>query len=167
MKSTGALNRTVRQIETGISEGRWLAGERLPAERALAESLGVSRATVREAIGRLVSKGLLESRHGSGVYLLGNKPVGTAAPWMQLIAETPPLRSETLEFRMVFECAAARFAAQRASAQQVERFEGILSACRRPCGRPMSTRKRVPIANSTPCSRRPRTTACWTSSMPA
>ncbi|NIF69244.1 FadR family transcriptional regulator [Burkholderia sp. Ap-962] len=126
MKSTGALNRTVRQIETGISEGQWLAGERLPAERALAESLGVSRATVREAIGRLVSKGLLESRHGSGVYLLGNKPVGTAAPWMQLIAETPPLRSETLEFRMVFECAAARFAAQRASAQQVERFEGIL-----------------------------------------
>jgi len=126
MKSTGALNQTVRQIETGIAEGRWLAGGRLPAERALAEAFGVSRATVREAIARLVSKGLLETRHGSGVYLLGNKPVGIAAPWMQLIAETPPLRSETLEFRLVFECAAARFAAQRASARQMEQFEALL-----------------------------------------
>jgi GntR family transcriptional repressor for pyruvate dehydrogenase complex len=49
---------------------------------------------------------------------------------LQLIADTPPLRSETLEFRLVFECAAARFAAQRASQRELERFETILERMR-------------------------------------
>ncbi|WP_343666417.1 FadR/GntR family transcriptional regulator [Paraburkholderia tropica] len=129
-KNTGALAQTVRRIETGIQEGRWQADERLPSERALAESYGVSRATVREAIGRLASKGVLETRRGSGVYLLRAKPTGLAAPWLQLIADTPPLRSETLEFRLVFECAAARFAALRSSAHELERFETILERMR-------------------------------------
>ncbi|WLE63328.1 FadR family transcriptional regulator [Burkholderia plantarii] len=125
-RNTGALASTVRRIETGITEGRWRANERLPSERALAEAFGVSRATIREAIARLASKGLLETRRGSGVYLLGAKPAALAAPWLQLISETPPLRTETLEFRLVFECAAARFAAQRSSQRELEKFEAIL-----------------------------------------
>jgi GntR family transcriptional repressor for pyruvate dehydrogenase complex len=129
-RSTSALSRTVRGIESGIQEGRWQADERLPSERALAESFGVSRATVREAIARLASKGLLEARHGSGIYLLQRKPAALSAPWLQLIADTPPLRSETLEFRLVFECAAARFAAQRSSQWELERFATILERMR-------------------------------------
>ncbi|WP_233834791.1 FadR/GntR family transcriptional regulator [Paraburkholderia sp. ZP32-5] len=124
------LSRTIRSIESGIQDGRWQAGERLPSERALAESFGVSRATVREAIARLASNGLLEARHGSGVYLLQRKPATLSAPWLQLIADTPPLRSETLEFRLVFECAAARFAAQRSSQREVEHFAAILEHMR-------------------------------------
>jgi GntR family transcriptional repressor for pyruvate dehydrogenase complex len=122
--------RAIRSIESGIYEGRWQADERLPSERALAESFGVSRATVREAIARLASKGLVEARHGSGVYLLRSKPAALSAPWLQLIADTPPLRSETLEFRLVFECAAARFAAQRSSQRELERFETIVERMR-------------------------------------
>jgi GntR family transcriptional repressor for pyruvate dehydrogenase complex len=129
-RSTSALARTVRSLESGIQEGRWQADERLPSERALAESLGVSRATVREAIARLASKGLVEARHGSGVYLLRSRPAALSAPWLQLITDTPPLRSETLEFRLVFECAAARFAAQRSSHRELERFETILERMR-------------------------------------
>jgi GntR family transcriptional regulator, transcriptional repressor for pyruvate dehydrogenase complex len=125
-RSTSALARTIRSIESGIQEGRWHADERLPSERTLAESFGVSRATVREAIARLASKGLLEARHGSGVYLLRSRPAALSAPWLQLIADTPPLRSETLEFRLVFECATARFAAQRSSHRELERFQTIL-----------------------------------------
>lgn len=126
LKPASTLAQTVRRIETGVLEGSWRVDERLPSERALAESFGVSRSTVREAIQRLVSKGVLESRHGSGVYLLRQKPAGLAAPWLQLIAETPPLRSETLEFRLVFECAAARFAAQRCSQRDLDAFEALL-----------------------------------------
>jgi GntR family transcriptional repressor for pyruvate dehydrogenase complex len=44
-------------------------GARLPAERALAELLGVSRPALREATSRLVARGLLEVRRGSGTYL--------------------------------------------------------------------------------------------------
>jgi GntR family transcriptional regulator, transcriptional repressor for pyruvate dehydrogenase complex len=126
LKGTGAVAQTVRRIETEIREGRWHTDKRLPSERALAGSFGVSRATIREAIARLATRGILETRHGSGVYLLRSKPASLTAPWFQLIADTPPLRSETLEFRLVFECAAARFAAQRSSARELERFQTIL-----------------------------------------
>lgn len=128
--SGGAQAQTIRRIEKGIQEGRWQADERLPSERTLAESFGVSRTTVREAIARLASKGVLETRRGSGVYLLSPKPARLAAPWLQLIVDAPPLRSETLEFRLVFECAAARFAAQRASQWDMEKFEAILERMR-------------------------------------
>ncbi|KML19711.1 MULTISPECIES: FadR/GntR family transcriptional regulator [Burkholderia] len=130
MRSAGALAQTIKRIEMGIQEGRWGAGERLPSERTLAESFGVSRTTVREAVARLASRGILETRRGSGVYLLSPKPARLAAPWLQLIVDTPPLRSETLEFRLVFECAAVRFAAQRASERDLEKFEAILARMR-------------------------------------
>jgi GntR family transcriptional repressor for pyruvate dehydrogenase complex len=122
----GVLGQTVRTLEARILEGRWALNARLPSERALAGSFGVSRSTMREAIQRLVSKGLLEPRRGSGVYVVQRRPVGLAAPWLQLIDEHPPLRAETLEFRLVFECAAARFAAQRSTTNEMESFAAIL-----------------------------------------
>src|SRR4051794_11915051 len=45
-------------------------GDRLPAERSLAEGLGVSRTSVRQAIVALEAQGLVEVRHGGGTYLL-------------------------------------------------------------------------------------------------
>ncbi|PXW24735.1 FadR/GntR family transcriptional regulator [Paraburkholderia caballeronis] len=124
------LTRTLRQLEEGILRGEWTVDTRLPAERALATTLAVSRSTVREAIQRLVSKGLLETRPGSGVYVARRRPTGIAAPWLQLISESPPLRDETLEFRMVFECAAARFAAHRATHDEHRALERILCRMR-------------------------------------
>ncbi|MDE1929688.1 MAG: GntR family transcriptional regulator, partial [Burkholderiales bacterium] len=53
-------------LETRILEGSLKPGDRLPAERALAAELGVSRPSLREAIQKLVSKGLLVTRHGGG-----------------------------------------------------------------------------------------------------
>jgi GntR family transcriptional repressor for pyruvate dehydrogenase complex len=53
-------------------------------------------------------------------------PVTVASPWLQLIAEHPPLREETLEFRMVFECAAARFAAQRSTPDELHKLESLV-----------------------------------------
>ena len=125
-KTRSVLTHTVRQIEEGIVRGDWSVDARLPAERTLAATLRVSRSTVREAVQRLVSKGLLETRPGSGVYVARRKPAGIAAPWLQLISESPPLREETLEFRLVFECAAVRFAAQRASRDEQQALERIL-----------------------------------------
>jgi GntR family transcriptional repressor for pyruvate dehydrogenase complex len=133
-KTVGVLGQTVRRLEERILEGTWDVAARLPSERSLAESFDVSRSTVREAIQRLVSKGLLETKRGSGVYVMRKKPVGLAAPWLQLIAENPPLRAETLEFRLVFECAAARFAAQRSTQKELEQLEAILLRMRTAVG---------------------------------
>jgi GntR family transcriptional repressor for pyruvate dehydrogenase complex len=56
----------VRRIEAELSGGRIAVGERLPAERSLAEQLGVSRASVREAIRVLEAMGIVRTAAGSG-----------------------------------------------------------------------------------------------------
>ncbi|MBR9764046.1 MAG: GntR family transcriptional regulator, partial [Rhodobacteraceae bacterium] len=58
-----------RQIELLILRGILRPGERLPAERDLAERMEVSRPSLREALADLQARGLLESRAGSGVYV--------------------------------------------------------------------------------------------------
>jgi GntR family transcriptional regulator, transcriptional repressor for pyruvate dehydrogenase complex len=52
-----------------LARGHYQPGDRLPSERELAEGLGLSRPTLREAIRRLTEAGLLESRRGSGTYV--------------------------------------------------------------------------------------------------
>jgi GntR family transcriptional repressor for pyruvate dehydrogenase complex len=59
----------VRQIEQLILRGILRPGERLPSERDLAEKLGVSRPSLRDAIAELAENGLLVSRAGSGVFV--------------------------------------------------------------------------------------------------
>ncbi|MGI3165119.1 FadR/GntR family transcriptional regulator [Pseudooceanicola sp. 200-1SW] len=58
-----------RQIELLILRGILRPGERLPAERELAERMQVSRPSLREALADLQTRGLLEARAGSGVYV--------------------------------------------------------------------------------------------------
>lgn len=58
--------RVLAQIEADLAAGRWGLGERLPGERALAEELGVSRPSVREAIRILEAAGILRTAVGSG-----------------------------------------------------------------------------------------------------
>lgn len=61
------------QLETHlhalIAEGVWNPGEKIPPERAFAENVGVSRATVRQAVSALVQQGVLERRQGSGTFV--------------------------------------------------------------------------------------------------
>ena len=59
-----------RRIEDLLLRGLYKAGDRIPPEAALVTSLGVSRVTVRAALARLVGRGLLERRQGSGTFLV-------------------------------------------------------------------------------------------------
>src|SRR6056300_821594 len=74
--TAGKLSQAVRhQIEELILRGILRPGERLPSERELAERMGVSRPSLREAIADLQEKGLLSSRAGAGIFVadvLGN-----------------------------------------------------------------------------------------------
>ena len=65
-RSYQKLTERLRQF---MEEGHFRDGDKLPPERALAESFGVSRSSVREAIRALAEKGLLESRQGDGTYV--------------------------------------------------------------------------------------------------
>jgi DNA-binding FadR family transcriptional regulator len=53
-----------------VRTGEWALGSKLPSEAALAVELGVGRSTVREAVRGLASQGILEPRHGSGVFVI-------------------------------------------------------------------------------------------------
>ena len=62
-------DQVARLLETEIRDGRLQPGDRLPTEAVLVEQFGVSRTVIREALSRLKSVGLIESRQGSGVYV--------------------------------------------------------------------------------------------------
>jgi GntR family transcriptional regulator len=55
-----------------IAQGRWKLGQRLPSEKELCEHYGVSRTTVRQAVGNLVANGLLYHAKGKGTFV-GNR----------------------------------------------------------------------------------------------
>ena len=57
-------------MEDLLLRGRYKVGDRVPPEAELVESLGVSRVTVRAGLARLVERGVLERRQGSGTFLV-------------------------------------------------------------------------------------------------
>lgn len=122
-----AVEAVRRQMEVQLLQGAWCAGMRIPSERKLAEQMGVSRATVREAISRLVARDMLASRPGSGVYVTDRLQAGLTSPWKQMLVDHPELRWDTLEFRLELEGAAAYFAALRATGQDLEALERIVA----------------------------------------
>src|SRR5690242_1909387 len=61
--------RLVEHLRAYVVEAGLSAGDRLPSERDLAERLGVSRASVRQAIVALEVQGVLEVKHGGGTFL--------------------------------------------------------------------------------------------------
>jgi GntR family transcriptional repressor for pyruvate dehydrogenase complex len=66
VRGTNAFEATVEQLGTAIRLGAFAEGDRLPPERVLAGSMGVSRATLREAIAALRQAGLVSTRSGRG-----------------------------------------------------------------------------------------------------
>ncbi|REE95815.1 PLP-dependent aminotransferase family protein [Thermomonospora umbrina] len=70
----------IAQLRTAVREGRLTAGERLPASRALATTLGVSRTVVMDAFAQLYAEGWLDGRHGSGTYVADVHPVPPPPP---------------------------------------------------------------------------------------
>ncbi|MFB7273100.1 FadR/GntR family transcriptional regulator [Streptomyces sp. NPDC056244] len=93
-----------------VIEGNLGAGDRLPAERELAQRLGVSRASVKQAIVVLEVQGLVEVRHGGGTYLTRN---GLDPEPVERLVERKRLLPEVLEAREALETKLAELAAER------------------------------------------------------
>ncbi|WP_068828289.1 FCD domain-containing protein [Pseudomonas sp. BMS12] len=122
----------VSQLEAMILEGTLKAGERLPAERQLAERFGVSRPSLREAIQKLVARGLLVSRQGGGNYVAAQLGSTFSDPLLQLLEDNPDAQRDLLEFRHTLEGSCAYYAALRATPVDHERLRSAyesLQAC--------------------------------------
>ena len=105
----------VERLEAMILEGSLKAGERLPAERALAEQFGVSRPSLREAIQKLAARGLLVSRQGGGTFVAETLGSTFSDPLLHLLENSVEAQRDLLEFRHTLEGACAFYAAQRAT----------------------------------------------------
>ncbi|MCF8208756.1 MAG: FCD domain-containing protein [Rhodoferax sp.] len=117
-----------KDLELRILEGSLKPGDRLPAERHLAVEFSVSRPTLREAIQKLVSKGLLFTRHGGGTVVTDRLEATFADPWQDMLRGHPLLQSDLLEFRHMLEGEAARLAAERATEADIARIDAAFEA---------------------------------------
>ncbi|MBC3258314.1 GntR family transcriptional regulator [Pseudomonas paralactis] len=118
----------VEQLEGMILEGTLKSGERLPAERALAEQFGVSRPSLREAIQKLAAKGLLVSRQGGGNYVVDSLGSTFSDPLLHLLENNPEAQRDLLEFRQTLEASGAYYAALRATEVDRERLTAAFEA---------------------------------------
>ena len=118
---TSLADSAADSIRTEIAAGRWAIGSRIPIEPQLAQLLGVSRGTVREAVKTLVSRGLLEVRQGSGTYVRSGFDPSSSLQKMRLAS----LRDQ-FEVRRALEVEAARLAALRHTAKDLRRLHTLL-----------------------------------------
>ena len=102
---------TVEQLATAIRLGVFVVGEQLPPERDLAERLGVSRNTLREAIAALRDSGLVTTRRGRGGGTLVTH-AGHDEATLSSVRHGAALE-DALDYRRVVEPGAARLAATR------------------------------------------------------
>jgi GntR family transcriptional regulator, transcriptional repressor for pyruvate dehydrogenase complex len=105
-------SQVARMISDEILAGRLQVGDRLPTERELGETFGVSRNVVREAIARLRFEGAVEPRQGSGVFVLGNH-ANSALRLDTEILRDRSLFANLFELRSILEVEAAGLAAGR------------------------------------------------------
>ena len=108
------------QIRTLIECNGLDVGSRLPTERELAESFGVSRATIRQAEAELQALGVVEIKTGSGAYVLGN-----AASSGEALPDITAL--ELTEARSLLESEAAALAAVHITDRELARLEECIS----------------------------------------
>jgi len=111
-----------RRLHAMLAAGELREGDRLPPERALAESFRVSRGCVREAVRTLAEKGLLESRPGDGTYVCESRPGQLA---QALDAQRHRLR-DILELRRVVEPGVAALAALRATRKDIDALKILI-----------------------------------------
>jgi len=107
-----------RQIADLIECGELRPGSKMPTDRELVDRLGVSRATIREAIIALEISGFVENRFGAGAFVSHNLPESSA-----LSKVSGPGPFELLEARMLVEGEIAFLASQSITDEQLSRME--------------------------------------------
>ncbi len=115
------------QLRRSILEGEYAYEERLPAERSLAESFGVSRGTIRSVLDLLEQQNLVTRQVGSGTYVTHRDITNQ----QEISSVTSPL--EMVEVRIAIEPQMVRLAIANASSRDLEALRDALRQCEE-CG---------------------------------
>lgn len=119
------------RIRTMLASGELTPGDRLPAERRLAEAFGVSRNSVREAIRVLTNQGLIVSKVGSGTYVADVKGEEFAAALAGVVALGRKRLADIFQVRLLLEPQIARLAATNRTSEDLAELATILQAQRK------------------------------------
>jgi DNA-binding FadR family transcriptional regulator len=119
------------QLEQYVLRGGYRPGDKLPSEREFTALLGFSRTAVREAVKQLSQQGLIRSSVGRGLFMAEHSTAALAASIDTALHLGGGRAGDVMEMRHILGTAAARLAAQRATAddlrtmsQAVEEMEG-------------------------------------------
>ncbi|WP_415718269.1 FadR/GntR family transcriptional regulator [Maridesulfovibrio sp.] len=115
-----------RQIAELIESGNLKKGDKLPAERALAEKFKVSRSSIREAIKSLAQKNLVESRRGDGTYILTDMDADIFDAFIAAFSDQKKRISDIFQFRKIIEPEIAALAAASMDDETLNRLKVII-----------------------------------------
>jgi GntR family transcriptional repressor for pyruvate dehydrogenase complex len=113
-------SQVVEQIRQLIKDGELMPGDQLLPERELAEQLGVSRTSVRQALGVLEGMGVIEITPRDGAYVRHRSLEGAVESLTQLLFQEREHVAHAFEVRQIIETQAVRLAAMRRSEADIE-----------------------------------------------
>lgn len=120
-------DRLARQIRGLIQSGGYQPGDRLPAIMEMARRFGVGHPTMREALKRLETMGVVQIRHGSGVYVTRSEEVLVLATPDYAGTVTRKLLLDLLQTRMSLELQSVDAAAQHATPDHLREMRRLLT----------------------------------------
>ncbi len=131
LNKTKLYEEIVEQLKNRIINRDIAPGEKLPAERTLAQMLTVNRSTVRAALGKLESMGLVEIRHGEGVYVKDYLESGSLELVKDLLFKNNALDMDVfknlMDLRQLLVPEMAYCAAQNRTDKDLARLESLVS----------------------------------------
>ncbi len=116
----------VEEIVRRIRTGELAVGQKLPPERVLADQLGVSRTSLREALRALESMGCVRSTVGGGNYINSVSPEHLALPFAAMMSQDKELAADIIQVRQYLEVHMASMAATHATKEQLARIYGTI-----------------------------------------
>ncbi|GAA0069989.1 FadR/GntR family transcriptional regulator [Clostridium sardiniense] len=125
-KNTKVYEEVVERIKKMIEEGELKIGDKLPTERAMAEELNVSRASIREAIRSLEVIGLIESIQGAGNYIKNDFSEILLEPLSMMFMLQQGSAIDIYELREVLELSTIMLSAERISKEELKKLKELI-----------------------------------------
>lgn len=133
IRKTSAVDEVFQVIQERITKGELPLGHRFPPQEVMAEQLGVSRSTIREAINKLTMLGFLAAKPGVGTTVVGDGSTALSSALSRHIFLNSDQVPQLIEARLYLEKAAVRLAIIKADDHDLEVLETLLARQHEAC----------------------------------